>query len=214
MSKRQALVPGKLATVLVTALFLSLSAHAGLLGGGVATGVTGGVAGNLTGTLGAPRPAVVMPPSAQLSGGGAGRVDATAAMVGQASASQAAAVSSGEDMVQKAERLTRRSRSFGEIVVEESADTGAQAAGRAIRIKQSGEASANEEVQRHAAGSEAAAALGANATTTAVNSGAATATRKANVSGTGSVSDSGSARVSGNNASASGDASAKGSLSY
>ena len=275
MFKRQAHVHSKLAVAVVSALFLSLSAHAGLLGaGGVATGLSGGVIGGMTGSAGtfmapSPIPTAMPSPAAmpstaanaaaaaqaagqtrvqgafptrmpesiqqtgQLSGGSAGRLDLTgiaagqtgAAAAGQASGRQAAAVSGGEDIGQQAQRLTRSSRSYGEIVVEEAADTRAGATDQALRAKQSGEASAN--ASANAAASAAAntgrtagrdmeatqsmAVRGAGAATAAVNNGAVAASRRPQVSARGSAS--GSAQASSRDASVSGDASARGSVS-
>lgn len=298
MFKRQAHVHTKLAVAIVSALFLSISAHAGLLGaGGVATGVTGSAITNMTGRLGVGTPmpvmntntlnaasmgaanfnAAAMPAAAanaaaaahassqtrvqgafsaptaaamvqpvgpvsgqvagQVVGSATGRADANGASVGQAGATvagrvtdrEAAAVSTGEDIMQQAERLTRKGRTTGAIVVEQATDAQGQVSGQAIRIKQSGEASANAQVtaargEASTLGARASgtAAATASAFTTASTNAAADAQQKlgrsaaaaqtttAQGAAKGSVSGSGSLQASSRKASLASDASARG----
>ena len=93
MFKRQATVRNTLAVTIVSALFLSLSAHAGLLGaGGVATGASGALVGGATGRLGAgaPMPAMATPTL----------TTAPMSNIGASAAAAAAAQASGQSRVQ------------------------------------------------------------------------------------------------------------------
>ena len=238
MFKRQAHVHTKLAAAIVSALFLSLSAHAGLLGaGGVATGVTSSVVGGMNGRLGVgtPMPATAAnaATAAQVTGqtrvqgaipapNAAGTVQQTGQagaqvssqvsgqVTGQVTGREAAVVSTSEDITQQAERLTRKGRATGTLVVEQATDAQGQASGQAIRIKQSGEADAQAQVTT--ARTEAG-ALGAQATGTVAATQAAAqaaASRKPQVSAKGSVSGSGSLQASSRNTSLSGDTTVRG----
>lgn len=219
MFKRQSQVHTKLAAAIVSALFLSLSAHAGLLGaGGVATGVTGSVVGGMNGRLGmgTPMPATAAAanaavlftgqshmlgafsaPSANAPGAAAGQAGAVVA--GQVTGREAAVVSSIEDISQQAERLTRRGRTTGALVVEQATDAQGQVSSQVVRIKQSGETNAQTQV---AAARSEANTLGAQASGTA-------ASRNPQVFATGSASGSGSLQASSRDTSLSGGASAR-----
>lgn len=220
MVKRQA--SHMFAATIASALFFSLSAHAGLLGaGGVATGTIGaggGIVGGATGRLGGATLMPMNPPmrnsTAANAANGVDRVDRNGALAGQAgamlagqsTAGQAVAVP-GDDIGQQAERLTRRGSATGNMVVDGMGDARGQATGQALQIRQANEANANTLIT---AGRGEAAELGAQASDVA-----ATASRMPQASARGSVSGSGSAQASNGNASVAGNgsASASGSVS-
>lgn len=152
MFKSHTSIRSAVATTLVSALFVSLSAHAGLLGigGSAATGAAGGVIGNAgptnfnaagaatsqaatqarvqnTFTPRVPAPAIA-PPSTSFSGSGAGRVDVGGAAAGEARATQAAVVSTSESAGNRALQAANRIRTGGEFAMDQAASAAPRSA--------------------------------------------------------------------------------------
>ncbi len=124
MFKRQVPVQNKLVVAIVSALFLSLSAHAGLLGaGGVATGLTGSVGGNMNSRMGAGAPMH----SATMNAANVNAVTGTA--------TSAAAQASAQNRAQSVFSARNAGSMAAELAGEASGNANANATGAVTSIR-------------------------------------------------------------------------------
>lgn len=190
MFERQTFIHSTLVAALLSAMSLSLPAHAGLLGG--ATSVTGGLGAGFGG------------------GSGAGRMDIGGATAGQASARQGAFLPRGEDFTRKAGGAEQATSAN---ISEQGSASRARAGSLGSDVTGAGIAGANlsrDAAQRAGSAGTMNRTMGAGGATAADNNhDAATSSRQADASANGS----GSAQASGENVSVESTASAQGSVS-
>lgn len=167
MFTRHTSVRRALATTLVSTLFVSLSAHAGLLGvgGTAATGIAGSVIGNagpanvyaagmaasqaatqarVQSTLPQPRvpaPPAITPPSAAFGAAGAARADISGAVAGEVRGTQAAVVSTGDSATHRTRQVFNRARTSGEFAMDQAIETEASTVPRKASVSAEGSAS-------------------------------------------------------------------------